>query len=417
MSTSPLAFSAHQIVIIGGGAAGLAVAARLMRLNNRLDVAVIEPAEWHYYQPGWTLVGGGVFADTHTRRSMAGLMPMGVTWIREAVASIEPDQNQLILAGDQTIGYEHLIVCSGIVCDWDAIGGLTDTLGQNGVCSNYRYDLAPYTWRCLQDFEGGNAVFTAAPMPFKCPGAPQKILYLAADHFQRNGRPAALHYYCVTPTIFGVPPFARALEKVADRYGVERHYQHNLVAVDGPGHVAIFEQTGPDGQKNRIEQPFDLLHVTPPQRPADFIRTSPLANAAGYVDVDKFSLRHVKYPNVHALGDVASTPNSKTAGAVRQQAPVVVRNLLAQLAGKAATARYDGYGTCPLTTANGRVILAEFVYDGVVTPSFPLDPYVERRSMWWLKTSLLPFLYWEVMLRGYEMNRPHHRVRNHPEPA
>jgi sulfide:quinone oxidoreductase len=182
--------------------------------------------------------------------------------------------------------------------------------------------------------------------------------------------------------IFGVPPFARALEKVADRYGVNRHYQHQLVAVDGPARRATFESIGGDGQKSRVEQSFDLLHVTPPQRAPDFIRQSPLANATGFVDVDRFSLRHVKCPNVHALGDVASTPNSKTAGAVRQQAPVVVNNLLAQMRGKEPTQRYDGYGTCPLTTANGKVMLAEFVYDGVVTPTFPLDPYVERRSMW-----------------------------------
>lgn len=146
------------------------------------------------------------------------------------------------------------------------------------------------------------------------------------------------------------------------------------------------------------------------------MRHSPLANAAGYVDVDKFTLRHVRYPNVHALGDVASTPNSKTAGAVRQQAPVVVRNLLAELGGKHPSARYDGYGTCPLTTAKGKAMLAEFVYDGVVTPTLLLNPYVERRSMWWLKTRLLPFLYWAIMLHGYEINTPHHRARNDPEP-
>jgi len=408
--------SAHQIVVIGGGAAGLAVAARLLRLNNHLDVAVIEPAEFHFYQPGWTLVGGGVFPATATRRPMHGLMPLGVTWIRQAVAALEPDQNQLVLDDGRLVHYEHLIVCSGIVSDWGAVAGLEETLGQNGVCSNYHYDLAPYTWQCIQEFSRGRAVFTAAPMPFKCPGAPQKILYLAADHFQQNGREAELHYYCATPVIFGVAPFSRALERVADRYGVQRHYQHTLVAVDGPARIATFEHTGADGQKTRIEQPFDLLHVTPPQRPADFVRHSPLANAAGYVDVDKFTLRHVQYPNVHALGDVASTPNSKTAGAVRQQAPVVVRNLLAELGGKQPTARYDGYGTCPLTTAKGKVMLAEFVYDGVVTPTLPLDPYVERRSMWWLKTSLLPFLYWEIMLRGYEINTPHHRARNYPEP-
>ena len=408
---------AHQIVVIGGGAAGLAVASRLLRLNNRLDVAVIEPVEFHYYQPGWTLVGGGVFADTSTRRAMRGLMPMGATWIQDAVSAIEPEHHQVVLADGATVGYDHLIVCPGIICDWGAIDGLEASLGQNGVCSNYRYDMAPYTWECIQGYQGGNAIFTAAPMPFKCPGAPQKILYLAADHFQRKGQSADLHYYLATPVIFGVPPFARALEKVADRYGVNRHYQHQLVAVDGPARRATFEATAGDGQKTRVEQAFDLLHVTPPQRAPDFIRQSTLANATGFVDVDKFSLRHVKYPNIYALGDVAATPNSKTAGAVRQQAPVVVKNLLAQMRGKEPTHRYDGYGTCPLTTANGKVMLAEFVYDGVVTPTFPLDPYVERRSMWWLKTSLLPFLYWEIMLRGYEINLPHHRARNYPEPA
>ena len=246
-------------------------------------------------------------------------------------------------------------------------------------------------------------MFTQPPLPFKCPGAPQKIAYLAADHLQRRGimKDCSLNYYVHAPVIFGVPFFARELVKIAARYGIEVHYQHNLVAVDGPLKTATFERVSEQNKGERITVPFDMLHVSPPQSPPDEIKSSPLVNAAGWVEVNQNSMQHVRYPNVFSLGDVSSTPNSKTAAAVRKQAPVVVDNILHMMGKTAVGGGYDGYASCPLTTAFGKAILAEFIYGGKVTPTLPLNPAKEYWVGWWIKVTGLPLMYWNYMLKGH----------------
>lgn len=396
----------HQILIVGGGAAGITVAAGLRRRAGRpLDIAIVEPSDTHYYQPAFTLVGAGAYSLAQTRRPEASLIPPGVRRIAAAAAEFRPDASEVVLTNGEIVQYDFLVVCTGIQPDYGKVEGLAETLGKNGVCSNYSPDYVEYTWRCIQDLKAGaKAVFTQPPLPFKCPGAPQKIVYLAADHLRRRGllQSCDLRFFVHGPAIFGVPFFARELMKVVARYGIKAHFQHNLVAVDGPNHTATFEIVGGDRQGERVTVPFDMLHVSPPQSPPAAVRGSTLANAAGFVDVNQNSLQHARYPNVFSLGDVCSAPNSKTAAAVRKQAPVVIRNLLRLIAGGAAEGGYDGYASCPLTTAYGKVIMAEFIFGGKVTPTLPLDPARERWANWWIKTTGLPLMYWHYMLRGYE---------------
>lgn len=402
----------HAVVIIGGGAGGATVASLLLKARPDLDVAIIEPSETHWYQPAWTLVGAGAYDVEATGRPMARVLPQRARWIRARVTGFEPRANRLQLDDGREVSYGHLVVAAGLQLDWNRIEGLEDTLGRNGVTSNYRRDLAPYTWNCIRAFKGGQALFTQPAMPIKCAGAPQKILYLAADRFRRAGVRAEMSFFTPGAAMFGVPFYAKALDKVVSQYGIAPRFGHNLVAVDGPRRRATFV-VGSGEQATRVELPFDLLHAVPPQSAPDFIKTSPLADAAGWLSVDKHSLRHTAYPNVFGLGDCTSTPNSKTAAAVRAQAPVVARNLLAVLQGAAPAARYDGYASCPLTTSVGRIMLAEFAYDGVVTPSFPLDPRVPRRAYWHLKKSYLPALYWG-MLRG-RLGLDWHAPRDFPD--
>ncbi|MCS3904007.1 sulfide:quinone oxidoreductase [Methylohalomonas lacus] len=399
----------HQIVIIGGGAAGITVAASLARKRPALDIVIVEPADSHYYQPAFTLVGGGAYDVNKTRRPERDCIPPGVTWIQTAAREIEPARNRVLLADGRQLGYEHLVVCPGLQLDWHNIDGLEQTLGHNGVCSNYLSEYAAYTWECLQQFSGGTALFTQPAMPIKCAGAPQKIMYLACDHWRQRGmlENAAVHFCLQGAALFGVPEFVPPLQRVVDRYGIQVDYGNDLVAVDGPNKQATFAVKDGDGNTTHVTRAFDMLHVTPPQSAPDFIKTSPLANEAGWVDVDQATLRHNHYENIYGLGDVAGTPNSKTAAAVRKQAPVVVNNLIAAIDGPDRHCVYDGYSSCPLVTSYRSVILAEFRYGGEVTPSFPVDPYRERYSMWLLKRYGLPPLYWDYMLKGYEMDIPH----------
>ncbi len=399
---SQAAILKHRIVIVGGGAAGITVAAELLRRESGLDIAIVEASETHSYQPGWTLVGAGVFTRQQTQRAEKSLIPKGATWIKAAVTAFEPDDNRMMLSDGRSLGYDYLVACPGLKIDWDAIEGLQETLGKNGVCSNYRADTAEYTWRLIQEFQGGTALFTQPAMPIKCAGAPQKIMYMMADRLRRRGKLSAsqLKFCLAGEALFGVPFFVPPLQKAVDEYGIDVCYRHNLVAINGPAKTALFSVTGKDGGARDVEMRFDMIHVVPPQTGLDVVRESSLANAAGWIEVDPATLRHVRYPNVFSLGDAASTSNAKTAAAVRLQSPVIVDNLLAAMQEKAMPRTYDGYGSCPLTVAIGKIVLAEFAYGGKVTPSFPLDPRVPRRSMWYLKTKFLPWLYWSHMLKG-----------------
>jgi len=405
--------SRHAVVIVGAGTAGIAVAAQLKRVRPDLDIAIIDPAEQHYYQPAWTLVGAGLFKPEQTRRATRTLLPSGIAHIAQAVTHIDADNRQTVLADGRRIGYQALVIAAGIHLDWDKIAGLSETLGQNGVTSNYRYDLAPYTWELLRNFKGGTALFTQPATAVKCPGAPQKALYLAADHLRRRQQTAELHFYTGTGALFGVPFYARALEQVIAHYKAQPHFGRHLVAVDGPAHIATFETTV-DGQTQREDVHFDLLHVVPPQSAPVFIRESGLGDGGGWLDIDKHTLQHARHADIFGLGDATSTPNSKTAAAIKEQAPVVAANTLARLDGKPLTAAYDGYAGCPVTTSAERVLLAEFTYGGVITPTLSLDPRVPRRRYGWLKKFYFPFYYWNILLKG--RSRPaQHTPRNYPD--
>jgi sulfide:quinone oxidoreductase len=399
--------ASHDVVIVGGGAAGISVAASLLQRSPLLDIAIIDPADAHFYQPSWTMVGGGIFEAADTARTMASVIPTDVSWIKAAVAAFEPDNNQVILEGCRVVKYKQLVVCPGLKLDWQGIEGLNDTLGRNGVTSNYRFDLAPYTWELVQNLKGGKAVFTQPPMPIKCAGAPQKAMYLSADHWTRQGvlNNIDIQFCNSGAVLFGVADYVPALMEYVNKYHIGLNFGETLVAVDGPAHKATFSKTLADGSKEKVVRDFDMIHVVPPQKAPDFIRVSPLADAAGWVDVDTASLRHKTYANVFGLGDATNTPNAKTAAAARKQAPVVAHNVLVALGSHKGAAKYDGYGSCPLTVERGKIVLAEFTYGGKLAPSFPtwlIDGTKPSAMAWYLKERILPPIYWEAMLKGRE---------------
>jgi sulfide:quinone oxidoreductase len=273
----------HTILIVGGGAAGVSVANNMRRQNGSIDIAIIEPSEKHYYQPGFTIIGGGAYTLKQTTRNEADLIHPTVTWIKEYAEFFQPDANSVTLRSGETISYDYLVVCPGLQLDWDKVVGLKETIGKNNVCSNYSPDTVEYTWECIKNIESGTAMFTQPPMPIKCAGAPQKIMYLAADRFRKKGilDKVNIEFCNAGPAIFGIPFFAKALNKVVAGYGIKTNFNHNLVAIDGPAKTATFETTDSEGNKRQVIKPFDMIHVTPPQSAPDFIKQSPLANGAG----------------------------------------------------------------------------------------------------------------------------------------
>lgn len=389
----------HTVVIVGGGTAGITVAARLLRTSKNLDVAIIEPSAKHYYQPLWTLVGGGVCPKEITERDEASVIPTGATWIQDAVTEFDPEHNAVFTRDGKKVSYDYLVVAPGIQIDWDKVKGLRAAIGKDGVCSNYAYAYVGTTWEFIRHFKGGAALFTMPNTAVKCGGAPQKIMYLADDYFRRSGvrDRARVMFASAQSCIFAVKKYADALNQVIARKSIDTLYQHNLIEVRPQSKEAVFQHLDTNRE---VVLSYDLLHVTPPMSAPDFVKHSPLANAAGWVEVDKCTLQHVRYPNVFGLGDASSLPTSKTGAAIRKQAPVVVKNLLAARHGKPLLTRYDGYTSCPLVTGYGRLILAEFDYDLQPKETFPFDQGKERLSMYLLKKYGLPALYWHGMLKG-----------------
>lgn len=392
----------HEILIIGGGNAGLSVAARL-RNAGRTDIGLIEPSEQHYYQPLWTLVGGGSASQAETVRPQASVMPQGVAWIKDSAADIDPERRSVALASGGAVTYDYLVVSPGIQLDWDKIPGMAEAVASPTASSNYRFDLAPKTWDLIRNLKSGTAVFTQPSGPIKCAGAPQKIAYLAADYWQKQGVLDKIRVVMVLPTpgMFGVKVFADELERVVARYGIEVRFNSEMTSVDPAAGVAVITDNAA-GTEESLH--YDLLHVVPPQSAPDWLKRTPLAdpaNPAGYVDVDKHTMQHKRYPEIFALGDAGSTPNSKTGAAIRKQAPVLVKNLLAAVNGSLPSAHYSGYASCPLTTARGKMLLAEFDYTLQPAPSIPfIDTTKERSDMWLLKRYGLPFMYWNLILKG-----------------
>ena len=409
----------YKIVILGGGTAGI-ITANLLRRAGQTDIAVVEPSDRHFYQPLWTLVGAGVVSADSTARSESKYIPRGVRWIQEAVVEIAPEVNKLTTRSGMEIRYDFLVVALGAQLNWKAIPGFEEAIQRGDASSNYDLQLASKTWERIRNFRGGTALFHMPGTPIKCPGAPQKIMYLAADYFRRKGRESQtkIVYASGLAAIYGVKEYAAILERVVTRYGIETRFQHELSEILPERKEAVFQwKKGPEKQSVTIR--YDFLHAVPPHSAPECIRQSPLAdsaNSAGWVTVDKHTLQHTEFANVFALGDVANTPNAKTGAAASRQAAVVAANLIAMLKAKELPARYDGYIACPIVTGYGRMLLCELDYTGKPSPRIPgIDTFRERYDMWLLKKYGLPWLYWNVLLRG--RNLPIDKIRVHGKGA
>ncbi|KAJ1915927.1 hypothetical protein H4219_004061 [Mycoemilia scoparia] len=399
--------SSYKVVVIGGGAGGLSVASTLSEKLGSGEVAVVEPSPVHNQQPLWTFVGAGIKSMAETQRPTSELIPQGSVWIKEAAAEIDPDQNSVKLANGQKINYDYLVVAAGIKLDFEAVKGLSSAIGKNGVASNYSADYVEKTWEYLQNFKGGNAVFTMPSTPIKCAGAPQKIAYLAEEYLREKGLrdKSNIVYNTGLGKIFAIDKYAEALTKVAESRGVKVNLFHDLVEVKPEERKAIFKITGstPAGPVGEtVEIPYDFLHVTPPMKAHEFLKNSKLSNGVGFVDVDQSTLRHTKYKNVYSLGDCSSLPTSKTAAAVAAQSGVVKDNLLANINGvETPTSTYNGYTSCPLITGKNKLILAEFSgYTGKPLETFAFDQSKENPFSYWLTSSVIPNIYWNSFLSG-----------------
>lgn len=413
-ASSPVSPTArqHKVVVVGSGTAGLSISHQLLNTSrfSPQDIAIVDPAEWHHYQPGWTLVGGGLKTKQELRRPVKELVDEKMRLYQDEVSGFEPEQNEIVLGNGERVAYEHLVVAPGVKVDFNSVKGLPEALADEArnVSSIYGYDSVDKVYRTIERTSKGNAIFTQPAGAIKCAGAPQKIMWLALDHWKQTGdyvpgNPGAsnvkISFASGLGGMFAVPKYAAKLEQLRKERGVEGLFFHDLVSIDGS--EATFAR--PDGQ-DKVVRRFDLLHVTPKMGPHAFVKNSKIANEAGYVDVDDNTAQHRKYPNIWSSGDASSLPTSKTAAAVTAQAPVIVNNILATMDGKPVDGGYDGYTSCPLLTEYGKVLLAEFKYGGQPKETFGewfgLDQAEPRRSFYHLKKDFFPWVYYNNMVKG-----------------
>ncbi|KQI71540.1 pyridine nucleotide-disulfide oxidoreductase [Loktanella sp. 5RATIMAR09] len=396
-----------RIVIIGAGAAGTALVNRLVRRLEGADITILDPSAEHLYQPGLSLVAAGLKPASYTQSRTTDWLPAGITLIPEAAAAIDPMTKVVDTSGGQSLAYDFLIVAPGLVLDHDAIEGFSlDMVGTNGIGALYAGpQYAAKTWEAASRFaeEGGVGIFTRPATEMKCAGAPLKHTFLIEDIATRTAGAGKheMHYAANNNSLFGVPIVSEKVRMLFEDRGITPHYSHVLRAVDAGRKIAIFDT--PEGD---IDMAYDYLHVIPPQRAPDVIRQSGLSWAdkwtdQGWVEVDQQTLRHLRYPDIFALGDVAGVPKGKTAASVKWQVPVVEDHLIAAIEGRDASLIYDGYTSCPLITRVGRAMLIEFDYHNNLTPSFPgvIAPLEELWISWLMKEVALKATY-NAMLRG-----------------
>lgn len=434
--------SHHQVLIIGGGTAGIMVAAQLLRQKNARDVAIIEPSDIHYYQPAWTLVGAGTFNYEKTAKPMSSLIPKGAKWIKDKATGFDPEKNMVHTATEGDFTYDYLVVAPGLAYDYSLVPGLGEAIDKGVVCSNYTDPR--HTWNVIKNFNGGTALFTQPATPIKCGGAPQKIMYLAESYFRKSGvRKKTDVVFATSGTIiFGVKKIADTLMKVVDRKDINLRFYHKLVAIDAEKQIAWYElgkaikdggcvvysedtantleldatfqynykdvKVSVEGDRYGIH--YDMLHTAPPSVAPKFVKNSSLVNDAGWLDVDHHTMQHNKFPNIFGLGDVAALPTAKTGAAIRKQVPVVVDNIdLLIKHQKMGSMSYNGYSSCPLVTDYGKMVLAEFDYNNNFTPDPKLkqmlisDSSKESWRLWILKKYGLPYLYWNKMMKGKDV--------------
>lgn len=415
----------YNILIIGGGTAGITVAAQLRRKDKSLNIGLVEPSEKHYYQPAWTLVGAGTFDFKKTERNEKDYIPEGVHWVKDFAESFDPGKNTVITKNGTVLTYDFLVVAPGLVMDFSLLPGLKEAMETDAVGSIYT-DPEGF-WKKLQNFKGGNAVFTQASTPIKCGGAPQKIMYLSEHYFRKKGIRDKVNVIFATPgtVIFGVKEIAKTLSKIIIDRDINLKTYYAPIRIDGKKKEITYKFTNSHLQncamvvdnnlgedivgESEIKMKYDLLHLAPPQRAPDFIINSPFSYQEGpnkgWLEVDHHTLQHKKFANVFGLGDVVALPTAKTGAAIRKQAPVVVDNILKLLKSKTlGDKKYEGYSSCPLVTGYGKMVLAEFKYNNVRDSDPIISKFVdtnkEQYSMWLLKKYGLPFMYWNLMLKG-----------------
>ena len=397
-----------KLIVAGGGSASVTVVGHLIRSGRYQpkDILVVEPSPENYYQPGFTMIGGGLLGDNQTFISKkihlitaqtSKMFNKKVNILPKEVIRFDPENNSITVNGGESYQYENLIVALGIKLDYESIPGLLPALNSENsrVCSIYKYHYALKTNKVIGEFQGGKAVFCMPGQPVKCGGAPQKILNLSYDRFTQNRIKFNSEYYFPQPSIFGIPKYAEKLKEIALNKGISLFPGHMITRVEDEKNLAYFKN-----DKEEVSVKYDMLHVVPPHKPVDVLKKSSIVDSTGFVDLNKETMRHNKYKNIWGLGDCTNLPTSKTLAAAISQSSVLTDNLIQALDNKETTSKYHGYTSCPIFVGSGKLMLCEFKYNSELNETFAKNQEVPRRLFYWIKRYFFPRCYFNLIPRG-----------------
>ncbi|MFZ9520698.1 MAG: NAD(P)/FAD-dependent oxidoreductase [Silvanigrellaceae bacterium] len=401
-----------DVIVIGGGTGGICTAARLKKLVPQLSIGIVEPSGTHHYQPLFTLFATGHVNDKQIHRPTSDIIPAGCHWIRDSVASISPETNQIHLSGGQRANYRLLVVAPGLVTNFDSITGLSLALNDrsNPTCSVYDFSNLNKCASLIQGFMGGTMIFSMPSTPIKCPSAPLKMLFLIENALRSSGARSVSRLIFITPysTVFGVDGYQQAIETHFRKRGIEVLFEHEVSAIDSRNReVQLKPTTASAAERNIKIIRYDFAHITPASLPPPFIAESGLHHADGFfkgwLEVNPLTLQHMRHPNIFGLGDVAGLPTIKSATAARAQSVVVADNIQSLVKSRGSgplPKQYNGYSSCPIFTASGEAMQTEIGYDGRHLPTFPGNPFRPSKALWWYNKLVLPMLYWNFLIRG-----------------
>ena len=389
----------HEVLVVGGGNAGISLAARLLR-DGASDVAIVEPQDVHRYRPLLNYVGAGEASMSSLEKPMADVMPDGCTWIRDSVVSVDPQAATVRIRDGRTLRWSTLVLGPGMVEDWDATPGLREAYDDGWAGSTFLPDSAPQVWSSLSRIRTGSVVFTVPPEPSPCGATALKPLLMACDHWRREEVLSDLTVRLVTPFdgVLGMPSADETLTSVLESYGVEVLSSARVAELDGSDRSVTVDS--PSGL--RTFSGLAYAHVVPHYRAPAWVAESGLATSepSGLVDIDPETLRHRRHGSIWGLGDGAAIATRSSGGALRKQVDILARNLSAAADG-GELQRYDGYTVMPITTSRRRLMLLEVDRDGRPKPSAPLvDLTKPRRSTWQFDRYALPVIYYRRLLRG-----------------
>ena len=399
---------ALKVVVIGAGLAGLAAINRLSKSLPNAELILVDKKKEHHYQPGFTLLASGIWNDVNeVIYRNKDYIPSNVRWVQSYVKAFDPDNNQLTTENDEVISYDYMVVATGLRLGYDKIKGLdVNQIGTKGLGSVYGGpEMARKTWDAMEEFTktGGRAIMTLAPTFMKCSGAPLKMTFMLEDALKRAGRTeldTQINFYSPNDSIFSVPWVSDDVKRRwKDELSIspQLRFWRKLIAIDMDKKIATFE----DKEGKTYQEKYDFLHIVPPMFAPDAVLNSKLVVTdgvqKGWLDVNKETLQHNRYPNVFGLGDINGTPRGKTAATIKRSAPIVVHNLLNVINGKKPDQYFNGYTSCPMVLRKGAALLIEFDGDANYDPTFPgVDPLKDSYFAWFIEDLLLKPAYLSV---------------------